>query len=81
MEELIAFSVKDYEDLAVILRKVYLSQTPSVLSRLQRRLRSDKTEFEEPLFRTKQHTQHLEQSQRLMYDIYTLTNQTFHLVV
>ncbi|KAG2862871.1 hypothetical protein PC129_g3930 [Phytophthora cactorum] len=76
MDELIAFSAKDYEDLAV-----YLSQTPSVLARLQRRLRSDKTEFEEPLFRTKQHTQHLEQSQRLMYDIYALTNQTFHLVV
>ncbi|KAF4034950.1 Glycosyl transferase family 41 [Phytophthora infestans] len=76
MEEVITFSVKEYEDLAV-----YLAMTPSVLSRLQRRLRSDKAELEQPLFRTKQHTQHLEQSQRLMYEVYSLTNRTFHLVV
>ncbi|ETP40550.1 hypothetical protein F442_12148, partial [Phytophthora nicotianae P10297] len=76
MEELITFSVKEYEDLAV-----YLAQTPFILSRLQRRLRSDITEFGQPLFRTEQHTQHLEQSQRLMYDIYTLTNRPFHIVV
>ncbi|KAG1709552.1 hypothetical protein DVH05_020202 [Phytophthora capsici] len=76
MQELITFSVKEYEDLAV-----YLANTPSVLSRLQRRLRSSKSEFKQPLFRTKQHTQHLEASQRLMYDIYSITNQTFHVVV
>ncbi|EEY70046.1 UDP-N-acetylglucosamine-peptide N-acetylglucosaminyltransferase, putative [Phytophthora infestans T30-4] len=62
-------------------RYMYLAMTPSVLSRLQRRLRSDKAELEQPLFRTKQHTQHLEQSQRLMYEVYSLTNRTFHLVV
>ncbi|KAK1940514.1 putative UDP-N-acetylglucosamine--peptide N-acetylglucosaminyltransferase SEC [Phytophthora citrophthora] len=76
MPELISFSVKEYEDLAV-----YLAKTPSVFARLQHRLRSDKTEFEQPLFRTKQHTQHLEASQRLMYDIYLLANRTFHVVV
>eukprot|EP00644_Phytophthora_capsici_P015423 jgi/Phyca11/113389/e_gw1.24.105.1 len=61
--------------------KVYLANTPSILSCLQRRLRSDKSEFKQPLFRTKQHTQHLEASQHLMYDIYSITNQTFHVVV
>ncbi|KAL3658168.1 hypothetical protein V7S43_016798 [Phytophthora oleae] len=76
MQELITFSVKEYEDLAV-----YLAKTPSVLSHLQRRLRSDKMEFEQPLFRTKQHTQHLEASQRLIYEIYSITNRTFHVVV
>ncbi|EGZ10161.1 hypothetical protein PHYSODRAFT_523651 [Phytophthora sojae] len=60
---------------------VYLSSTPSVLLQLQRRLRSDQVEIEQPLFRTKQHTEHLEAGQRLMHDIYSLTNRTFHLVV
>ncbi|KAH7467042.1 putative UDP-N-acetylglucosamine--peptide N-acetylglucosaminyltransferase SEC [Phytophthora ramorum] len=76
MHSLITFSRKEYEDMAV-----YLATRPSVLKRLQRQLRSDKIETEEPLFRTKQHTQSLEASQRLMYDVYSLTNRTFHLVV
>ncbi|KAE9349320.1 hypothetical protein PF008_g6951 [Phytophthora fragariae] len=76
MQELVTFSRKEYEDLAV-----YLARTPSVLSQLKHWLRRDQVEFEQPLFHTKQHTNDLEASQRLMHDVYVLTKRTFHLVV
>uniref|UniRef100_K3X5N0 protein O-GlcNAc transferase n=1 Tax=Globisporangium ultimum (strain ATCC 200006 / CBS 805.95 / DAOM BR144) TaxID=431595 RepID=K3X5N0_GLOUD len=74
MEELVTFSRKEYEDMAVLIA----THAPTERA-LKEKLRQDG--INKPLFNTRQYTQHLEESQQIMYDLHAAIGQPRHIVI
>ena len=75
MDELVVYSKKEYEDLAVALAL----ESGFALAKIRGKLVEDG--HEQPLFQTQQYTRSLEEAYRLMYDVHIGTGSPHHILL